>query len=142
MKINYTKSEKKAFEWLSTMLERSHNDVNSSMNMSSYEELKIWVDSTRDAEMVSESKIEDPKFDKKAVAKKPIPKKTKPAKKSSEEPLDTSGLVCNEHKSYQGMRTPRTDCDECWALYKKLHFNEYPSKRRAFEAKMRLSNGL
>jgi hypothetical protein len=142
MKINYTKSEKKAFEWLAAMLERSHSDVNSSINIGFYEELKVWVDATRDASMVSESNSSEKDVVKKSTTKKSVSKKTKATKKPKKEPLDTSGLVCNSHKTYQGMRTPRTDCDECWALYKKLHHNEYPAKRRAFEAKMRLSNKL
>jgi len=146
MEIKYTKSEKDAFEWLSGMLRRSHSDKNSEVNKSHYYELKNWVDSIENAEMVPESNIkekaEQPKPKKSTAKKAPVVKKKKAPSKNTKpvEPgtgLDPSGLNCLEHVSYQGMRVPRKDCDACWEVYRKLNINEYPAKRRSFEAKLR-----
>lgn len=44
---------------------------------------------------------------------------------------------CSDHPTYGAKRRPRTDCEPCWALYKKLNPMNYEQARRDFERKQK-----
>lgn len=63
----------------------------------------------------------------------------KAAKKNTKSTKSTKTVdpnLCSKHPKNKLERAPRTDCDGCWGVYKKLHPLDYDIKRRAFERKM------
>lgn len=44
---------------------------------------------------------------------------------------------CPAHPYSQIVKAPASDCDTCWAAYKKLHPEKYDNARRNFERKLR-----
>jgi hypothetical protein len=42
---------------------------------------------------------------------------------------------CKTHEKYGAQRPPRTDCEGCWAAYKRFNPNKYDSMRKKFDRK-------
>lgn len=139
-------SDDDAFNWLRTLLE---NTISSDTNAAiiAYPHLKAWIDAFDESEYRQKNAKEYKKIDKplaKSTDKPKVKAKKKTAAKTPSTDdkipkgkLDSSGLSCTIHKTYEGKRVPRKDCPGCWAVYKKFHPMEYSSKRRTFLTKQR-----
>ena len=62
----------------------------------------------------------------------------KRTRKSQAKPKGRSKFnLCKTHPYNSLQRVPSTDCEGCWAAYKKLHPTEWQNKRREFDRKQR-----
>ena len=124
MDIKITLKSKDALEWFKSLLDRSLNDPNSHAASIAYDHMVEWREALEAAEFIRE-------------ASKTVPQRSKPKRRTVKPQVDKSGLVCNSHPNYGGVRPPRKDCDECWSVYKKFHPMEFKQKRAAFVRKMK-----
>lgn len=142
---------KDAIEWMQYLLQNTIESKGHNAALVAYPHLKEWLDmferaevrrgnssETTEINLLDDSEPAKPKVKaaakkgpaskKPAAKKKAAPKKRRAKKKA----IDKSGLTCNTHKTYQAKRVPRTDCKECWEVYKKFHPLEYDQKRSKF----------
>lgn len=146
-------SHPNAVPWIHSLIQNSLANRSHSTTITFYEELSALDEALSHPLTLEEILGDQPKpapapvvANKKTTAKKAAPKKAsskraKPAEKKgglSEEDRNNP-LICNDHPTYGGKYRPRQDCDWCWSIYKKLHVNDYPAKRREFERQMRAS---
>ena len=65
----------------------------------------------------------------------PRPSRKKSRKKQPE--VADLPALCKEHPKFKAQRAPRTDCKQCWKVYKELNPNIYDAARRNFVRKQR-----
>lgn len=143
---------KEAFEWMKGLIENTISSDTHAKHVS-YPHLQDWIDGFNTAEVDSGKSGTRPvnseiSTDAQSNFKKEVRSKKKTAanKKASSEDsfvhgkLARDGLSCTIHKKYGGIRSPRSECKGCWALFKKMNPMEYPAKLRAFKAKQNNKN--
>lgn len=70
------------------------------------------------------------------ITSEEYPEDVKPAKTTRIKPKDDYiPNLCESHPRNEFKRSPRTDCEGCWAAYKRLHPMEYDNARRKFDRK-------
>lgn len=103
--------DEKSFDWLLTLIRNSNNNAKkgtvSPHLFDSIPYIEDWQRALESPEIIKEPKpvVEKPKV---TVKQKRQVKKQKEAEKV---------FTCSSHPTYHGLRSPRTDCDECWELY-------------------------
>jgi len=123
MKISIEIEDREAFDWWKGMVERSLSNLNSQATIAAFDHLTAWKNALDNAV------IERPP----RAPRAPI-KRSKTKRKPK---LDKSGLSCNVHPTYGAKYAPRTECEECWAVYAKFHPMEVKKKRADWERKTR-----
>jgi hypothetical protein len=103
--------DEKSFEWLRNLIRNSHdNTLKGTVAPHLFDSIPYiqdWHRALAEPEIIKEQKIVEPK-PKATVKQKRQVKKQKEAEKV---------WTCSSHNTFHGLRSPRTDCDECWELY-------------------------
>lgn len=119
-------------EWLQSILNNSIAKLRegSSMLMAASENIVRVHDAVINAVPAKEGSVlgitEEFPGDIKVPAKKP-------AKKEKPQESEWMPNLCKTHPKNEIKRVPRTDCQGCWAAYKKLHPMKYDKAKRDFE---------
>ena len=119
--------DQKSFSWLQSLIENSYNNtrkgVVSPHLFDSIPHIEAWhkVLSNPDQFEYVES-VASTEYPPSSAKKKPSSKKSASALKKAQlqkkkEREAEEVYTCSHHKTYHGLRSPRTDCDECWQLY-------------------------
>ena len=122
-------TDKKAYEWLKKLINNTSESSESRPYQDYYEELFHWKEAF---EQCDKKREEEAAARKAARQSKAASARKKTSNRSKKEP---SPFDCLQHTSYGGVRVPRTDCKQCWSIYKKLHPMEYAQARRKFALK-------
>lgn len=125
-------SDKKAYEWLKSLIKNTSETPTSRPYQISYDELMVWKAAFDECDQLREEAAAERK--KASTPAKKTAAKKKPTRRKKKE---ISEFDCADHTSYGGQRMPRTDCSKCWSIYKKLHPQEYDRARRKFKLKQK-----
>lgn len=118
--------------WLRDVIERAHFK---SWNNLEYTHETQWL-IQRVSEQIKHAEFVVPE---ETIASVKSPEKSPPPRRrKTRSPVNANALLyCATHPSYGAKRTPRTNCDDCWAAYKKLNPTKADAARRKFERTQR-----
>lgn len=122
-----------AYEWFASRLDLIRRNIKKFPQNYDLEFLQI-IDELEGA-MLATRKEPNPRQSKKSEEIfEPVKAGSKTAK-APVKPAVPVGNNCEDHPTYGAKRRPRTDCEGCWGLYKKMHPLEYDKARRDFDRK-------
>jgi hypothetical protein len=118
-------NDKVAVDWLK-MLINNQLVRNSQYTVDNYSSLIAWQQALDTPAALPKEPSPKPV---KRVAKK-VAARGRGKKKQKDAPYE-----CSAHPNFGGMRSPRTDCERCWDIYKQLNPMRYTQARRKFDLK-------
>lgn len=118
-------TDKTALDWLTRLIDNTLNQPTHPTTIAAFQELTHWHTALTNPLRVQDLVVPE--------AKPVTATKKSPPKRKKREPVESDMFTCAAHLTYGGKRRPRTDCEQCWSIYKRLHPAEYAQKRRAFD---------
>lgn len=131
--------DEKSLQWLRGLIQNSYDSTRVGQVkphlFDSVPHIQAWHQALAHPEVVHEPQpvVEVPKVSKKV--QKAQERKAKAEKQAAQV------FTCSSHPTYHGLRSPRTDCDECWSLYATRNgVTQAKHKRAAFQRREKLKN--